>query len=142
MPSTAPVIPTGIRFRHFLPHRGRFLAEVEKRAKSSLAIPELSGMRDALCAAGTYGIEPWLWWSKFPELAGAGAVALMAGLISGFILGVTIVGRVPLGERASVDWHWKRVNDYLAAMKKLPTREPYDLETRLCLKTGLVVFMP
>jgi len=59
------------------------------------------------------------------------AVALMAGLISGFILGVKIVGRVPLGERASVDWHWKRVNDYLAAMKKLPTREPYDVETSL-----------
>ncbi len=59
------------------------------------------------------------------------AVALIAGLLSGFMLGVSIAGRVPLSESASIDWHWKRVNDYLAAMKKQPTREPYDVEPSL-----------
>ncbi len=44
------------------------------------------------------------------------AAAVMSGIIVGFLLGASLAQRVPLGAEASVEWHWKRVNDYRAFM--------------------------
>ena len=45
------------------------------------------------------------------------AAAVMGGIIVGFLFGVSMAKRVPLGAEASVDWHWKRVNEYRAFMR-------------------------
>ena len=45
------------------------------------------------------------------------AAAVMAGIIVGFLFGISMAKRVPLGAEASVEWHWKRVNEYRAFMR-------------------------
>ncbi len=52
------------------------------------------------------------------------AAAVMSGIIVGFLFGVSMAKRVPLGAEASVEWHWKRVNDYRAFM-----RDPQNLHS-------------
>ncbi len=42
--------------------------------------------------------------------------AIIGGVLGGFLVGVSVAKRVPLGAEASVEWHWKRVNDYRAFM--------------------------
>lgn len=50
--------------------------------------------------------------------------AIIGGVLGGFLLGVSVAKRVPLGAEASVEWHWKRVNDYRAFM-----RDPQNLHS-------------
>ena len=45
------------------------------------------------------------------------AAAVMAGIIVGFLLGISMANRVPLGAEASIEWHWKRVNDFRDYMR-------------------------
>jgi hypothetical protein len=52
------------------------------------------------------------------------AGAVMSGIIIGFLLGASMAQRVPLGAEASVEWHWKRVNEYRAFM-----RDPQNLHS-------------
>lgn len=51
-------------------------------------------------------------------------MAVMAGLLVGYLLGVSLARRVPLGAEESVEWHWKRVNDFLAFI-----RDPQNLHS-------------
>lgn len=52
------------------------------------------------------------------------AAAAISGIIVGFLIGASLATRVPLGAEASVEWHWKRVNDYRAFM-----RDPQNLHS-------------
>jgi hypothetical protein len=52
------------------------------------------------------------------------AVAALSGIMGGYLLGIAMAERVPLGTEASVEWHWKRVNDYNAFM-----RDPKNLSS-------------
>ena len=52
------------------------------------------------------------------------AAAVMGGIIVGFLFGISMAKRVPLGAEASVEWHWKRVNEYRAYM-----RDPQNLHS-------------